>query len=144
VTLWRISRYPDLSGTGGLLASGRWHTRGRPVVYLCDHPAACLLEMLVQGARLTLPPSYQWLGVDVVGLSPETVPELPQGWRDDIALTRRLGDAWLARRRTALLEVPSVIVPRATNYLLNPAHPDAARCGVRETVDYPLDPRLLS
>ena len=100
--------------------------------------------MLVQGARLTLPPSYQWRGVDVAGVSPEIVRELPQGWRDDIALTRRLGDAWLARRRTALLEVPSVIVPRASNYLLNPAHPDAARCGVRETVDYPLDPRLLS
>ena len=46
--LWRISNYADLSGAGdGLLAAGRWHTRGRRIVYLADHPASALLEMLV-------------------------------------------------------------------------------------------------
>ena len=65
VTLWRISQHADLSGVGGLYARGRWHSRGQPVVYLADHPASCLLEMLVQGARLdALPAAYQWLRVD--------------------------------------------------------------------------------
>jgi len=45
--LWRISNYADLSGAGGLQAAGRWHTRGKRIVYLADHPASALLEMLV-------------------------------------------------------------------------------------------------
>jgi RES domain-containing protein len=48
VILWRISNYADLSGTGGVLHPGRWHHRGRPIVYLAESPAAALLEVLVQ------------------------------------------------------------------------------------------------
>jgi RES domain-containing protein len=46
-TLWRISNFVDLSGEGGLGASGRWHTEGRLVVYLADCPAGALLERIV-------------------------------------------------------------------------------------------------
>jgi len=143
VTLWRISQHADLSGVGGQYASGRWHTRGQPVVYLADHPASCLLEMLVQGARLdALPEAYQWLRVDAPDARVTEVDDLPYQWRDDLAATRRLGDAWLRSRPTALLRVPSVIVPASSNYLLNPAHPDAGRCQVTSVVRFPLDPRL--
>ncbi|MGH7819352.1 MAG: RES family NAD+ phosphorylase, partial [Candidatus Binatia bacterium] len=46
MTLWRISNHSELKGIGGLRASGRWHTAGRPIVYLAEHPALCLLEVL--------------------------------------------------------------------------------------------------
>jgi RES domain-containing protein len=42
--LWRISIYADLSGAGGLMASGRWHSQGKRIVYLADHPSSALLE----------------------------------------------------------------------------------------------------
>jgi RES domain-containing protein len=45
--LWRISNYADLSGEGGRRAEGRWHERGRPVVYLAEHAALALLETMV-------------------------------------------------------------------------------------------------
>ena len=45
--LWRISNHASLTGEGGLYASGRWHTRGQRVVYLADHPASALLEVMV-------------------------------------------------------------------------------------------------
>jgi RES domain-containing protein len=45
--LWRISNYADLSGAGGLRAAGRWHSQGKRIVYLADHPSSALLEMLV-------------------------------------------------------------------------------------------------
>ncbi|HEV3397596.1 MAG TPA: RES family NAD+ phosphorylase, partial [Xanthobacteraceae bacterium] len=57
--------------------------------------------------------------------------------------TRKLTRAWLSERRTALLRVPSVIVPAAYNYLLNPLHPEAAQIVVvaRQTVQF--DARLF-
>ena len=147
--LWRISNHPSLSGEGGLYASGRWHARGRRVVYLADHPASALLEVMVHREvdAEDLPTHYQLLGVDV----PDDVPtasrnegELPEGWRGQTALTQALGDAWLREAPTALLRVPSAIVPDASNYLLNPAHADAARISVASAARAAFDPRLMS
>ncbi|MCY4342614.1 MAG: RES family NAD+ phosphorylase [Gammaproteobacteria bacterium] len=45
--LWRISSHADLGGLGGVHRSGRWRSRGVPVVYLSESPALALLEVLV-------------------------------------------------------------------------------------------------
>lgn len=63
--LWRISNYADLSGAGGLQAAGRWHTRGKRIVYLADHPASALLEMLVHMDRELIPATYRLLRIVV-------------------------------------------------------------------------------
>lgn len=144
--LWRISNHASLSGDGGLHASGRWHTRGRRVVYLADHPASALLEVMVhlEIDAEDLPRDYQLLGVDVPdGISAAFI-GLPDGWRNDIANTRTLGDAWLREGSSALLRVPSAIVPDARNYLLNPAHADAARITISEAQRAAFDPRLMA
>ena len=43
--LWRLTRRPhaDLSGRGGEIADGRWHSRGRPVVYCASSAALAVL-----------------------------------------------------------------------------------------------------
>jgi RES domain-containing protein len=52
--------------------------------------------------------------------------QLPSGWREEMPARagRRLGDTWAHSSRSAILAVPSVIIPEELNYLLNPAHPD--------------------
>ena len=144
--LWQISIYSDLTGAGGLAAAGRWHSRGRRIVYLADHPSTALLERLVHMNRDRLPATFRLLRVltreDVFidGISAE---QLPADWRDQKVMTRLLGDQWLRQATNALMKVPSVIVPGAHNYLLNPAHTDAAKITVREVIEAPFDPRLF-
>ena len=147
--LWRISNHASLSGDGGLYASGRWHTRGRRVVYLADHPASALLEIMVhlEIDAEDLPAHYQLLGVDVpdaLRMTTLNESELPQDWRQRAAHTRTLGDNWLREAPAALLRVPSAIVPDAGNYLLNPAHADAARVGIASAARAAFDPRLMA
>ncbi len=147
MVLWRLSNYADLSGAGGLRASGRWHTRGKPIVYLADHPASCLLEMLVHCDRDMLPATYRLLRVDLTDTSSiETCDQasLPPDWRNHPELTRKIGDAWLDLSEKALLKVPSAILPNAEHYVLNPAHPDAGQATIVEVIDAALDPRLRS
>lgn len=130
--LWRVSNRADLTGSGGMRAAGRWHSIGRPIVYLSDHPAGCLLEALAHGLGTgEIPPSYQWLEVDVAAdvTTEHADDDLPAGWAENITITRQLGDAWFARRTSALLRVPSALAPDARNFLLNPRHRDAE--GVR-------------
>ncbi|HEY0327916.1 MAG TPA: RES family NAD+ phosphorylase [Rhodopseudomonas sp.] len=144
--LWRISNYADLSGLGGVRASGRWHTRGKPIVYLADHPSSAILEMLVHVERDLLPASYRLLRVTVpepIAIERIDIDALGANWQDRPAITRDIGDHWLDRSAAALLQVPSVIVPKARNFLLNPAHPDAARITIEEIIEAPFDPRLL-
>jgi RES domain-containing protein len=146
VTLWRISNYTDLTGAGGVRASGRWHTVGRPVVYLSEHPASCYLEALAHGLSAgELPRAYQWLEVDApVGITTERVEDLSEDWFLDASATQRRGDAWFAGKASALLNVPSALVPATRNYLLNPRHPEAKQVRVVRTFRYPIDPRFES
>jgi len=144
--LWRISNYADLSGGGGLQAAGRWHTRGKRIVYLADHPASAVLEMLVHMDRDLIPATYGLLRVvvsDTVAMDRIGDDALASDWRTRPALTRQIGDQWLDKSSTALLQVPSVIIPIGKNFLLNPAHPEAAKFTIADVIKAPFDPRLL-
>ena len=146
--LWRVSNYATLDGTGGLYVSGRWHSKGRLVVYCTLNPATALLEMLVhmeidsedrperfQVLRIEGPDRPSKEAVDFEGLL--------QNWADDMAITRRVGDLWLSEERSLLLEVPSVLVPETCNVLVNPRHPEANLLKLSRTYDHAFDSRFL-
>ena len=148
--LWRVSNYADLSGEGGRRVAARWHERGRPAVYLAEHPALALLETLVHLDidPDELPSHYQLLTVeapDAVAVEELSEAELARitDWRHAPQETRTVTRAWFDERCSALLRVPSALVPAAHNYLLNPLHPDAARIAVvaRQTAEF--DTRLF-
>jgi len=146
--VWRISNYATLDGSGGLRASARWHSKGRLIIYCAPNPATALLEMLVHGELEAgdLPIQYQLLKIDIPDDIPyETVAldSLPADWRRDSSITRQIGDDWLAAGRTALLVVPSTIVPETDNILINPAHPDSSRIRIIGSLPCRLDERLL-
>ena len=145
MTLWRISRHPELDGAGGLRASARWHTQGRPIIYCAPNPATALLEVLVH-AKIDLedvPVTFRYLEIEAAdSLAFEDV-VIGKTWRTDLEATRRAGDRWLQSALTPLLRVPSVIVPATWNVLINPRHPASGKVRVIQTHSHGLDLRLL-
>lgn len=144
MVLWRISRHLDLSGEGGFRAPGRWHHAGQPVVYLAERPAAALLEVCVHTSANDVPPEFTLLKIVGPDVKPRVIKpdDLPSGWQSRMEVTRDLGTAWLRRKESVLLRVPSAIVPETENCLLNPAHPDAKKFKIAEAFPYPFDARL--
>jgi RES domain-containing protein len=143
--LWRVSRHRDLSGAGGLRAPARWHEQGSRVVYLADTPAGALLESCVRTSAGDVPPSYTLLAVlapDEVSAEVVQAGTLPSDWIDKVEVTRKIGSAWLRSHRSALLQVPSALVPATFNYLLNPLHADATRLRIQSVYEYPFDSRI--
>jgi RES domain-containing protein len=146
--LWRISNYADLLGIGGMHASARWHTAGRPIVYLAENPSSALLEVLV---HLEMddehqPDSFQLLKVEVpdeLNMEEVQLKSLDLGWRASEAITRTIGDEWLLRSSSGLLRVPSAITPETYNWLLNPRHSDAASVAIVHVEKHLYDSRLL-
>jgi RES domain-containing protein len=146
--LWRISNHAELEGRGGLYAPGRWHNQGRPVVYLSESPAAALIEILVhlEVREGRFPPCYQLLKFQV----PDTVShdrialaQLAPGWTEDLRTSRGLGDRWLKSGRSALLEVPSVILPETVNWILHPLHPESREIQLEWKRQFPYDRHLF-
>lgn len=127
-----------------MVADGRWHTRGRPIVYCSTHPAAALLEWIVHlelDSEQT-PTTIPYITVDVpddLRSDRVVVGSLPPTWRASSAITQKIGNQWIASARSALLYVPSAVVPDAENILINPLHSEAARIRIGSIRDEPFD-----
>ena len=146
-TFWRISSFADLSGEGGKIASARWHTQGNPAVYLAESPAGAMIEHLVHllYTRWKVPETYDLLEVQAPEelAIKELMPLAGVDWKEDRLLTRRIGDEWLAKRETPLARMPSAIMPRTWNILLNPQHPDAQQVRIEAVIRERFDNRLF-
>ena len=146
--LWRISDFAALHGAGGLHTPGRWHNKGRRVVYLSTSVAGALLEVLVH-ARYTpenTPNEFTLLEVAIAEDAPvQTLDEsaLPRKWTRRPRITRQIGDQWLRQRSGLLLKVPSAVIPRPYNYLFNPARADVDKARILSSSRHPFDPRLF-
>ena len=70
---------------------------------------------------------------------------LPKDWRSfpPAASTQRIGDDWIAAETSVGLEVPSAVVPRERNVLVNPKHRDFTKLKVISIEDWGLDARLM-
>ena len=149
MVLWRISKHLELNGRGGIFFAGRWHHAGTPVVYLAQSPAGALIEACVHTSANDIPPSFTLLKIagpdlpfDVIETA--ALETLHSDWPKRVEITRDLGSDWLKTGKTALLRVPSALVPETANYLLNPLHPDASLFQIETSIRYPFDARLKS
>jgi RES domain-containing protein len=73
-----------------------------------------------------------------------TQAQLPRRWRrfPAPASLQAFGDAWLEAGETAVLAVPSAVIPIEKNYLLNPAHPEMKSIKVGPPQRFRFDLRL--
>jgi RES domain-containing protein len=154
---WRIvkSRHASTAfdGEGARLYGGRWNSPGTRMVYTSSTISLAILEILVhlQEASLLLLlllSSYSLISADFDDALVERLDHsmLPDGWRTYPAPSelQRIGDEWVQSHRSAMLEVPSVIVERESNYLLNPTHPDFSSVVIGEPEPFAFDERLLA
>lgn len=147
---WRITtaRFAAtaFSGEGARLFGGRWNPKGSAVVYTAQSRALALLEMLVQDDPLRA--RYVLIPVripDAIRVSEVDLASLPADWR---ALSTRdhlqaIGRDWLEQGATAVLAVPSVVLPAERNYLINPNHRDFAQIVVGAAEPLETDLRLM-
>jgi RES domain-containing protein len=138
-----------MSGTGAKISGGRWNEAGVALVYSSESRALACLETIVHLNAGGLPfnrylveisiPDDIWAAAQSV--EPST---LPVGWDAEPAgmTSAEYGTRWTATKSSALLLVPSIIVPEERNGLINPAHPDAARIKARKHRRWLYDPRL--
>jgi RES domain-containing protein len=150
-TVWRLTsaRYgaSAFDGEGARLYGGRWNHPGIAVVYCSATLSLAALEYFVHVEPDLAPSSLVAVAADLpAGLDVEAleVEALPADWRTypGPERLRDLGTGWVRAGRTAVLQVPSSVIPHEMNVLLNPAHPDFARIHIRGAEPFSFDPRV--
>jgi RES domain-containing protein len=143
VHLWRIATetrtYPanDRSGNGAAKNPGRWNNRNEKVIYAAPSIALAVLETAAHIDDSGLPLNKFLVRLDVpTALIANAVTansaSLPVAWSAVPAgmASVTFGSKWYASQASAILFVPSVIVPEENIAIINARHPDMAKIKV--------------
>jgi len=148
-TVWRIvtARYVGtaFSGEGARLYGGRWNPMGVPMVYTASTQALATLELLVQDGKLAA--NYAMVPAIIparMKIERVKLEDLPEDWRNPESREQlqAIGADWIKRGSSAVLAVPSSVIPAEINYLLNPLHSSFKKIEIGEAQVFLTDLRL--
>ncbi len=155
-TVWRIATdtrtygADDLSGAGAKATGGRWNVAGVAIVYTSQTRALACLETVVHLNAGGLPLNRYLVEVTIpddlwTDAQMTTSISLPVGWDAEPSgrTSIEFGTNWIRSGTSALLLVPSVIIPEEFNVLINPQHPGSARITATKARKWLYDPRLV-
>lgn len=116
------------------------------MIYTAQSQSLAALEILVNAESAELLGHYVVIEVVIdsgfiIKLDPGA---LPRNWRGDPPPTkvRKIGDEWISQGASAVLQVPSAVVPAENNFLLNPRHPDFHKLRTGKPLPFHFDERL--
>ena len=151
ITLFRIStseHINDITGTGARIYGGRWNHTGYPVVYTSGSRALAALEFLVHVPMALAPAKLSIAEINIQdNIKRELIKEnqLPANWRNYPAPEQlaNIGTDWIKSKSSLLLDIPSAVVEKETNTLINPLHPDIKFVVLKNIEKFSFDPRLI-
>jgi len=136
-----------------LLASGapnRWNIKNEYVIYSGSSRSLATLELIVHRNFIQPKVKYKVL---VITLSDDkklirkiTPKELPKNWRQfsAYAALQQKGSQWYKSKQSLVLKVPSAVIPKEYNYILNTEHQDFKNnVQIKTSENYFWDERLL-
>lgn len=152
IIIWRIDQLKRAAtafcGDGSRLYGGRWNSVGNRAVYAASSLSLAAWEVFVHLGIQEEAKRIQFIAIqaeipDAVLSETINIDQLPQDWQSDPAPPplKEIGDQWLTEAKTAVLVVPSSIIPLENNYLLNPTHPSFKDIHVRVFEPFAFDER---
>lgn len=147
IALYRLSSalFPVNGGSGAAQYGGRWNRIGTEVIYAAQTASLAALEVLVHYSALPKDHVLTEIQIpDSMEILHWEEDALPAGWKSEVPTsdTQDLGEMWVREGRSAVLSVPSSIIPKERNFIINPAHPDFRQIRFLPPLPFQFDPRL--
>ncbi len=141
-----VFRITTIQWSKTLAASGypaRWSSRGRYVIYSAESRSLACLENLVHRSGEGNNLLYNVMVIDIpesVAIEVVDLATLKKDWHtiDNYVYCQSVGNKWLNEMNAAVLKVPSVVIKKEHNYLINPNHRDFSKIKLiaREAFDF--------
>jgi RES domain-containing protein len=146
--IYRITKkkYSNELISSGL--SNRWNEEGEEVIYAAQTRSLACLENLVHRSGIMRVETYCAVIINVPDhllMEEINLEDLPEGW--NLAQNKtchELGSSWYSSNNSAILKVPSAVIPEEFNYVLNMRHSDFKKIKGIKTVPFYFDKRLFS
>ena len=153
MVVFRIERekylITTLNGIGASISEGyRWNSPNTRIVYTAETRALATLEVSVHlDLSEDLPDDRFYVEIEVpdeITIQEVKLEDLPNDWnsKPPFLTTQTIGDDFVNYNEAAILKVPSSIVPKEFNYLINPVHPDSSKIKILSTSKMMFDQRL--
>ena len=132
----------ELESTG---ISGRWNLKDDLVLYASASRSLASLEVLAHAEYTFLLSKYKFLEISFPENIVKHIGVTDTGFLRDVKECQNYGHEWYHKKSSAILSVPSVIIPQEHNYVINTAHPDIKKVKVAKIeLFHKFDPRLRS
>lgn len=147
--LFRLSKkehQDDLRGTGAFLAGGRWNNMGIYILYTASSRSLAIVESLAHITEVNNLDEYVMLVLylpDDISRSIYTFNKLKKDWKDNLTYTQNIGDTWAKKNESLVLQIPSAIVPKEFNFLVNPLNPEYSKLKLIEVEKLSFDSRII-
>jgi RES domain-containing protein len=147
--VWRIAgvAYAAFDGEGARRYGSRWTRKGLPAVFASATLSLAALERFVHTDPDLEPIDLVAIPMEIgasIAIEAVEAGDLPQDWRAYPAPPSLsiIGERWLRAAHTAVLSVPSAVIPHERNFIVNPAHEDVAKLKIHTAEPFSFDPRL--
>lgn len=133
-------------GEGAKKYGGRWNSPGYSAIYTAQSESLAVLEVLVNIQDTSILKAYSIVSAEFDNQLIEAfdASQLPHDWKISPvpSTTQQIGDKWISEQRSAVLQLPSVIIPNESIFILNPNHPDFRQIKVSSPNSFEFDSRL--
>lgn len=148
--VFRITKEKHTTKISSSEAANRWNKKGEKVVYTASSRSLATLELIVHRKAITSHFTYKVMVISIDNSDhfhkQIKTSDLPENWRTLAAYPtlREIGSNWYQSLDSLILKIPSVIIPKEYNYIINTEHPDFKEAvKLIRNEDYFWDKRLL-
>lgn len=135
-----------LSGKGASIRGGRWNSPGVEIIYTASNRALAMSEVAVHVTFEMMPDNYWLMEIEIPDDGPSfRVEQLPDSWNDFpySESTRKIGDKLVSENIHLFYYVPSAVVQKEWNVLINPYHTQFPKVNILKSEPFQLDRRLF-
>lgn len=145
--VYRITSHQWSTSLGTSGNAARWNSDGKLLIYTANSRAMACLENVVHRSAIGLKSFFKTMVIEIpnsIVIDEIRIEDLPDNWSDFTQLnyTQMIGDIWLSGMSSAVLSVPSAIIPQERNFLINMQHPDFQKIKLLQVEDFDFDPRI--
>lgn len=142
ITLAKYAKKLQASGS-----AARWNSNDVRVIYTAGSRSLACLENVVHRSSRGLQGIFRTLVIDIpdslkiIIIDPN---ELPAQWQQYSGMphTQQIGNKWVESQSSAVLRVPSVIIPHEYNFIINPAHKSFSKIKLLASEPFEFDTRI--
>jgi RES domain-containing protein len=129
--------------------AGRWNQKGSFVIYASASRSLACLENLVHRSYSDLLKPFRCMVIEIptrVTIETARLGEWNGNWFDshNLPFFQNIGEKWLRENQTCVLQVPSAIIPKEFNFVLNTEHADFKNIRILNTEVFAFDARFKS